>query len=55
MKGKRQEKILELIKEYDIETQEELAGYLKIDTEHREVTCMTWPYPVVCLAAELSY
>lgn len=29
MKGKRQEKILELIREYDIETQEELAGYLK--------------------------
>lgn len=29
MKGKRQEKILELIKNYDIETQEELAGYLK--------------------------
>ena len=29
MKGKRQEKILELIKSHDIETQEELAGYLK--------------------------
>ena len=29
MKGKRQEKILELIREHDIETQEELAGYLK--------------------------
>ena len=29
MKEKRQEKILELIREYDIETQEELAGYLK--------------------------
>lgn len=29
MKEKRQEKILELIKDYDIETQEELAGYLK--------------------------
>lgn len=29
MKGKRQEKILELIKEHDIETQGELSGYLK--------------------------
>ncbi len=29
MKGKRQEKILELIENHDIETQEELAGYLK--------------------------
>lgn len=29
MKGKRQEKILELIRDHDIETQEELAGYLK--------------------------
>ena len=29
MKGKRQEKILELIRLYDIETQEELARYLK--------------------------
>ena len=29
MKGKRQEKILELIKQYDIETQEELSRYLK--------------------------
>ncbi|MBQ9157219.1 MAG: arginine repressor [Eubacterium sp.] len=29
MKGKRQEKILELIKQYDIETQEELSKHLK--------------------------